>query len=608
MINKVVKFASRMIISGVPFTIVAAHAQTPAPAPAPAPAPSQVEAAQQNDAAARAWEKQSGSKVVLNPSVDGGTTIEFHGSINADYYHNKIETPAGSGSINSPLQSGSFYKVISQGDLRATGKEGGVTYVQGTFTHSDDRSVLSRYTNQLTNFQIGRTNKDYQVMLGDVAVNYSQLSSGLGLRGLSGTKQFGSYTVSGHMGVITETWESLMDKKDALDGLPARSRYTRDVAGIKLEKAFTPSLKVYATTQRYNDQEGSVLAGSISTLPANVRASTAGFTFQEGQFSLTGEGASSRFGEKDQTTRKGDAGIVDTNYRLDSLAMRAGYHKVSSSYGSLSQAVPAGVEESYVGADWTATTWMTLGAEYRDSTRTTPSYTVISAGPVLTPVAGTSTETQALTSRANFTLGPDLPGWGLTFQDTHTEGKDTNGLSTPSTNFTSSVTYSSQTWNGMASAGTGRVENAASPASDSKTYNGQLQLGRQITNGTNETPATWTANTSVTGGQQRQYLINLGTSTFTTNYGFVFTLQRVASFQFNSSFTESITTQTTGGPDLKSRAVQVDASYPLGKPAEAGARAPGIAKLYYRDNLHNIGVATLRSRENVVGLQLGYIW
>lgn len=598
MINKIVKLASRIIISGVPFTMVAVHAQTAEP-----PA-SQVDPAQQNADALRIWQQQSGSAVELTPGPDGSTKIEFRGSIATDLYHNNIETPAGTSALFSPLQSGTFFKIVAHGDLRGTSSQGGVTYAQATIVKSDDRSVLSRYNSQLSNFQLGHTDIDYQVMFGDVAVHFSQLSSALGMRGFSGVKQLDTYTFSGHMGIVTESWESLMDK-GTLDGSPARTRYSRDVYGLKLENTFSPSLKAYLTTQKYNDQEGSLTAGSFM-LPANARATTAGFAYQEGQFTMNGETAVSRYGEKDQAMRNGHATILDSAYRMDSIGWRAGFHDLSASYASLSQMVQPGIKEGYLGVDWTTTSWLTLGTEYRNSKQTTPSYTLVTEQ-TSTPIVGMTTSLQGLTSRININFGPDLPGWGLAFQDTHGTGTDAQGLATSSSNFLSSLNYNSQTWNGMVTVGHGRVENDAYPQSDSASKTWQLQLGRQLTNGTNETAATWSANASVTAGRQQQDLVHLGTSTVSTSYGLVFALQRVGSLQFNSSITDNLTTQTTGGPSLKSRAVQLEGVYPFGEPMPSG-QVPGTAKMYLRDNIRNFGVATLRNSDSVLGLQVNYVW
>jgi hypothetical protein len=618
LINRVLALALRTIIGGVSVTLVAAHAETPNPAPntaatpAPAPSSSQSDAAKQNEEVLRAWKQQSGSAAELSSGSDGATKIEFHGEVKADYYNNDISTPAGSGNLQSPLQSGTFYKVVTRGDLRATSDQGDVSYGQATVTNSDDRAVLSRYSSQLSNFQVGQTTKTSQWMFGDVAVNYSQLSSNLGLRGVYGIKQFGSYTLSGHAGVVADSWEALADL-DALDGLPARTKYLRDVYGAKLEKAFTPGLKAYVTAQSFNDRDSSVPAGSIALLPANTRAVTTGLVYQEGQFNLTSEIASSHFQEKDQDMRSGRAFIIDGNYAIDAWRFRGGYHDVSASFVSLSQGVAPGIRESYLGADWTVAAWLTVGTEYRDSNLTTASYTPLAPPsdppqPAPAPVIGTTTLTKSLTSRANINFGPEHPGWGLTFQNTRTEVTDPQGSHNPSTNFLTTVNYSSQTWSGMFSVGQGRVTSSANPQADSTTDTLQFQIGRQFNNATPETPASWTATTSLTGGRQVQNLVNTGTSTETKNLGLVFAFQKPDSLQVNASVTESITTQPTGGPDLKTVGVQLDASYPLPLAEKPGIKVPGVLKAYARDNLRNMGDPTLRARETVVGAQINYLW
>lgn len=618
MINRVRALASHLIIGGISLAMITVHAQTPnptpnpAPAPAPSPANAQPDAAKQNEEVLRVWKQQSGSTVDLTTPAEGATKIEFHGDVNADLYHNDIETPAGSGNLQSPLRSGTFYKLVTRGDLRATSDQGNVTYAQATVTNSNDRAVLPRYSNQLSNFQVGQTSPSSQWTLGDVAVNYSQLSSNIGLRGVYGTKQFGSYTFSGHAGVVAETWEALADR-DALDGLPARTRYLRDVYGLKLEKAFTPGLKAYVTAQSFDDRENSVRLGSIALLPANTRSVTTGLVYQEGQFNLTAETATNRFTEKDQDSRSGRASIIDGTYQLDAWRFRGGYHNVSASYVSVSQAAAPGIKESYIGADWTAASWLTVGAEYRDSSLTTASYTLLpppSIPPLAPPppIVGTTSNTKSLTSRASINFGPDLPGWGLSFQDTRTDMTDAMGNSNPSSNFLSTLNYSSQTWNSMISIGKGKVTSGLNPQADSTTDTLQFQFGRQFNDGTPETPASWNANASFTAGKQVQDLINSGNSTQTTNFGLTFAFQKTDSLQANASVIESITTQPLGGPDLKTTGLQLDASYPLPFPEKPGIKAPGVLKAYARDNKRNMGDPNLRVRETVVGAQISYIW
>jgi hypothetical protein len=594
--------ASRIIIGGMPFSLAVAHAQTSNSAPAAA------DAARQNEEVLRAWKQQSGSAVELKTDGDGGTKIEFHGEVKLDTYNKDVSAPAGSGNLLTPNTSGNFANLVTRGDLRITSEKGEVTYAQGTVTATNDRTVLSHYPNQLTNFQMGRTGQGYQWMLGDVAVNYSQLSSNLGLRGFYGTMQFDRYTLSGHAGVVAESWEALADR-DTLDGTLARTRYLRDVYGLKLERAFAQGLKVYATAQSYDDVEGSLPSASATVAPASTRSITSGFAYQEGQLNLSGEIAGSRYQEKFQELRTGHASILDGTYQYDALRFRGGYHNVSPSYVSLAQSVSPGLRESYFGSDWTAATWLTLGAEYRDSNLTTASYTPLPAPaipplPPLATIVGTTTMTKSMTSRAAINFGPDLPGWSVTLQDTHTKVTDPTGAESPTTNLLTTLNYSSQTWNGMVSVGSGRVTNSASPQADSKTSTWQAQLGRQFSGATPDMPASWTANASVTAGRQVQDLVNAGTSTTTTNYGLVFAFQRPNSWVINGSLADSIATQPTGGPDLKTIRLQFDASYPI----SVGLKAPASFKTYWRDNLMNVGDPLLRTRETVIGVLVTYAW
>jgi hypothetical protein len=95
--------------------------------------------------------------------------------------------------------------------------------------------VLSQNRYQVNNLQLGRAGEGYMLALGDIAPNFSSLSSSLGARGLYGQRQFADMTVYGFTGMVAESWETL-------DNRIPRSQYLKDVHGIKLEKAFGSSL------------------------------------------------------------------------------------------------------------------------------------------------------------------------------------------------------------------------------------------------------------------------------------------------------------------------------------------------------------------------------
>ena len=124
---------------------------------------------------------------------------------------------------------------------------------------------------------------DLMFALGDVAPNFSSLSSALGLRGLLGQRQFSGVTASGFTGLIAESWE-------ALDNKVPRTQYLKDVHGLKLEKKWGASLITYLTTQSSSEREPTTLLAQLpATARGKSRSVTGGFQYQKDQFSLRSE-------------------------------------------------------------------------------------------------------------------------------------------------------------------------------------------------------------------------------------------------------------------------------------------------------------------------------
>ena len=529
-----------------------------------------------NEQAAQSWQQTGAQTPGLAQQDDGSTRVDWQGSVAADAYTNKITTA--NGSTNTPLQSGTFYKGVVQGDLRGINPAGTVNYLQFGMTHSNDRSVLSLYPNQINNIQLGRTGQGYSMAAGDIAPNFSSLSSALGARGITGQKQLGdTATIYGYGGVAAESWE-------ALDNTVLRNQFIRDVYGLKLEKSFTPSLKVYATGQAGADQAGSITNPLVSSfaLAAKLHASSIGFQYAENQFQLAGETANSGYQQETQAGRSGRGSILDAGWRGQTVGLRAGYHDIDSGFMSLSTMVMAGIKEAYSAIDWTAASWLTLGADLRNSKNTT-------LATIYTPSQTSNTDSSAV--RANINFGPDLPGWGVSLQKN--DSKTLDALSNISRNEQNSTTlnYASQNWTTMLGYGLGKTRNSAYSVMDSDTTSWQYMLGRSFSDAA---MANWSANVSLNTTLQNQQLLS-GTSTRNVNYLLTFTGQRTGWGNLNLILANGLISRPTGQPDLKLRSAQLEAVHPLTPRSNA--------KIYVRDSRSNIGDPLLGLDERVAGAQ-----
>lgn len=533
-----------------------------------------------NDHAAQSWQQDNlgGQAPLLVQQDDGSTRIEWSGGVTVDAYTNKVTTA--NGNMNTPLQSGTFYKGVIQSDLRGINPAGTVNYFQFGLTHTNDRSILSLYPRQINNIQLGRSGQGYLVAIGDIAPNFSSLSSALGARGFIGQKQIGDTTVSGYGGVVTESWE-------AFDNTVVRNQFLRDVYGVKLENSFTQNLKIYATGQAGTDRTGSITNPLLSAfaLTEKLHASSMGFQYAEGQFQLAGETAVSGYQKDTQEGRSGRASILDAGWSGQAVALRAGYHDISPGFTSLSTMLVAGIKEAYTGADWTVAPWITLGADLRNSKNST----------LATPSQTTDTDSGAV--RANINFGPNLPGWSLGLQQDGSNTRDPWSSVSRNAQTSAALNYASPAWTAVLGHGLGKVRNDASSAMDSDVTSWQFMLGRSLSDAADASPASWLLNVNFNAALQDQRLLS-GTGTRNVNYSLTFAGQRTGWGNLNLVLTEGSISRPDGQPDLKLRSAQLEGVHPFSQ--------TNSAKIYLRDARSNIGDPLLGVDERVAGAQYTY--
>lgn len=535
-----------------------------------------------NEQVLQNWQQNNvgGQQPVLVKQGEGETRIEWKGSVTANAYSNDIVNA--NGVTNTPLTSGSFYKSVVTSDMRAVLPGGNVNYFQFGVTHSNDRSVLSLFPRQINNIQLGSSGQNYMLAVGDVAPNFSSLSSSLGVRGLIGQYKLGDATAYGYAGVVAESWEAL--EKNVL-----RNQFVRDVVGAKVEYALTPSLKVYATGQRAGDQDGSITNVDIaaSALPSQIHSSTIGFQYAEGAYQLSGETALSSFRQSGQEGRSGQASILDSTWRGQSLSLRGGYHDIDPKFVTLSGMASPGVREVYAGGDWTAATWVTLGAELRNSKN-------ISLA--TTDVPSTTTTTDSGTLRANINFGPDMPGWGLSLQDMESRITDPQRQISKNAQRSATLNYSAQGWTTGFGYGLATVRSQASPTWDSDTASWNLNVGRVFSDADGASPATWSLNLGLVAALQYQHML-YGSDTQNINYTLNLSGQRNGWGNFALQLVDGFITRP-GASDLRSRAAQFEATHPFS--------SQNALKFYYRKAFRNIHDPLSGATERVSGIQYNH--
>jgi hypothetical protein len=535
----------------------------------------------------QSWQQQTGQAASVSPQGQ----LEFHGGVTLDAYSVDIKSPSGNPAL-SPLRDNSFGKLIFQGDVRSQSPEQDITYLQGTFTSSNDRSVLSRYATQINSFQTGRAGVGYQLAFGDVVANYSGLSSNLGLRGLLAAKQFGALTVTGVAGTVAESWEALF-QRDALDKLPARTRYLRDVIGVKAEYALDQQLSAFATLQSYSDRTGSAPLPAGSPALGGLVIST-GLKYAKDNLQLSAELASAKTEDKIALTDRSDhAFVVDGTYRFTQagVGLRFGYHDLGPKFASLAQTVAPGIREWYAGADWQITPQLTWGVDLRDATTRV-------AATALTPASQTGLET--FSNRLSYSF-QNITGLIVSLSDTRNWGEDALGNSNRNDTTQLSLNYGSQLWTAGVSLGQGHSRSPINPAADTNNSQWQFMLGRNWSDASAEKQASWTLSLQGNLGQQIQKQVLVGTQSKATTFGLNLTTSSTSWGQWLLGLQRQRTDQPTpGAPQLSTSSLNLDWTKAFGPQWQW--------KGYAKVNRRNHGDVALQVDERILGVQGSYKW
>lgn len=504
---------------------------------------------------------------------DGGSRLEWQGDLTVDRYFQQVSSAGGN--LNSYMQPGDYYKAALRANLLATRMDGGNDFLRFGLTNSNDRAVLSLHSRQIDNLQFGHSGKSYLVAVGDVAPNFSSLSSSLGARGLFGQYQRGDTSVYGYSGVVADSWE-------ALEGAVERSRFLRDVHGLKVQYQTRPALSFYATTQHGEDRQGSFVSTSGSTPdPVATESSTAGFQYGEGAWRATGEVAYGRSQTGSSAAVSGQAHVLDLSWRgQGNLAARAGYHALDPGFATLSHLAQSGVEETYLGGDWGVTPWLSLNGELRSSQNRT-----------LATIASPETtyETDSGSLRGNITLGPDLPGWSMQMQLSDSRTRDSLAQVNRNGQSSYGLGYASPAVNASLGLGHGLYRSQSYPDWNSDSASWNFNLSRVFSSDT------WNVKAGLDGAYQEQVMVVDGSHTSNTSYNLSLNARHTRWGNVQILVGDGLLQQPNGAPGLRQRSYQLDATRPL--------PWNGNLKLYVRDIRRNINDPVLEAVEKMWGFQ-----
>lgn len=545
-----------------------------------------------NDAVLQQWATQTGQSAQV-VQTEQGSQLEWHGQASIDVYSNSVSTPGGNASL-SPLREGTFERVTVGNDLRSTGAQGDVNYLQAVGTQSNDRSVLSRYNPQMFSFQAGRAGPGYQIAAGDVVASHSTLGANMGLRGFSAARQIDALTVSGFAGTVAESWESLFNARP-LNQQPARLTFLRDVYGAKADYQLSRQTSVFGTVQSRQDRRSSLvgLPGAVAPPSQAALAATAGIRYQtnwapDQTLVVTGEIGRSR--QKELATRESasdEALLLDAQGRYGAFGLRAGFHDLGDRWASVGQSAAPGIREAYAGGDWQLGPAWSWGTDVRR----TESNQLFGA-------AAFHSTLDSLSNRLTWT--PEaLTGWSFSVSDLRNRMLDATNARGENDSVQFSVSRSVAPWVASLTLGRSALRTEGRAASDSRTNQWQFTAGRSWSDATAETPASLTFNLQGLVGVQSQ-MMALPASNRALTAGLFGSLlhARWGSVNFNLQM-QSIDPEN-GSPKLRTTQWSLDYTRQLSD--------QWTVKGFWRDIDRNQGSLIAQVRERVLGIQLGYLW
>ncbi|MCC7258220.1 MAG: hypothetical protein IT486_07590, partial [Gammaproteobacteria bacterium] len=508
-----------------------------------------------------------------------GTRLEWTGGVSYDYYQNNSRggftlTPIRDESANNTGQV--------QTEIRSTGGDGAVSWFTFGATFSDDRAVLDHPT-LINNMQLGHAGETYRVALGDVPVGFSTLGTNTGLRGLFGEGYLGSTLFQAVLGVQSDTWESIAKEE-------RRTRYLRNSYAFKVEQPFGESFSAYLTTQGYADDEDEATATTTGLAAADGNATTLGFSFRQGGFTLTGEGGASDWEEEGYADESDEAWILDAAWQGERFGLQAGYHDLGLFYTSLSGDALSGVSEAYGNVSWMAASWLSLTGDLRHTENERAEAPPGLEQPVPVPYTPNAVEADS------WTLGADIAvlaveGLSLQLSHSQSDGENDDGGENDQQDSAASLQFSRGGWSTGLGWQHGDYENAAAAASDSDTDGWNAFVGREWVEPAN---GTWNVGATLMYADQRQ---ELDTGEHNTNESYQLSLngQHVRFGQFSAMWYDGRVRDPSTGQDLDQRGIQVEAGRALGR--------YGSLKFYFSRNDSFDDRADIAYMERTLGVQ-----
>lgn len=527
----------------------------------------------ENQAVLDAWAQAGGQPAAVVTDGDGGTRLEWRNSISVDAYHTEAEGSA----LLTPKVTGDYRNVTIDSGLAQARADG--SRVDGTlgFSVVNDRSVASDDVH-IGTLQLARTGRQSRVAFGDVAASYSALGLNLGLRGLAVDRKVGDTTISGAVGVVAESWETLAGRVDA-------TSLQRNVGGVKVDMpAGIDGLRASLSFAAHQDDESSISDGLSTPEALEGNVATAGLAWTHERITATLEAGSSRWQQAGGTEGDDTALTVDVAWNGEGSSLRSGWHEIGESYGALSGATLGGIREAYVAGSRQVNDWLSLNADARH----TENEPAVQVNPPPAVQAAAESDRVMVGAGINFTR---WPGASLQLSLTSSDGENSDGTDNTAEAGALTFGYTQDAWFGNLGWQRSTVQNDAAgglaTSGDVDTWS--AGLGRRW-----DALAGWALDASLNGSNQVQSFDSGGEADSTawtlSLAGEHERLGRIDLSAMTGQVTNPLTNET-----LDQESLQADYAHGLGKYGELG--------LYWHDVTDLSGDSGLESSDSTWGLK-----
>lgn len=533
-----------------------------------------------NEQVLQLWAQDSGMaapRLVEEGGGEGGTRLEWKTGISYDYYQNSSR----GGSLLTPIRDENVNNTAQLQTEARLSSRSGLSWFNLGATFSDDRAVLGHPT-LINSLQMGHAGEGYRVALGDVPTGFSTLGTNIGLRGLLAEAYLGDVLLQAVAGVQADSWESIARKE-------RRSRYQRNSYGFKAQRPFGESLTAFLTVQGYSDDHDEETALSTGLAPADGNTTTAGFSFQSGSFTISGEAGTSNWKEKGLPHERDHAWILDAAWQGERLGLQAGYHDLGFYYTSLSGGALSGVREAYAGFGWMASDWLSLNGDLRHTENKRAEAPPGFWPPAPLPFSPNAVEADSWTLGAVISI-PAIEGLALQLSHSQSRGDNDGGSRNDQQDSMANLQFSRGAWSSGLGWQRGEYDNDAAATTDSTITGWNAFVGHEWL----EDDGNWSLGTTLMYANQRQKLA-AGARNSNDSYQLAISGRHRYLGEFSAMWYEGRVRDPATGQHLEQRGIQLEAARAIG--------SFGSLKLYYSRNDSFEDRSDIAYLERTLGLQ-----